>query len=200
MSDAARERAAGPEAKPLRLFIAVDVPDAVKTGLAGNVARFRDRVPQARWTRSDGWHVTLKFLGTTWPRLVEMVSAAMTAAAAEAKAFPSAVTELGAFPSAGRARVIWAGLSDPDGRFAALAGRLDDLLAEEFDTETRPLTPHLTLARLSPARDVREFAPDLVGASVPSEPFEVDRLVLYQSHLSAKGATYEPLLEALLSG
>ena len=195
----ARDRAAGPEAKPLRLFIAVDVPDAVKARLAGDVARFRGSVPQAKWTGSDGWHVTLKFLGTTWPRLVETVREAMTAAAAEVKAFPSAVTNLGAFPSPGRARVIWAGLSDPDGRFAALAKRLDDLLAEDFDAESRPFTPHLTLARLSPSRDIREFAPGLVGAAVASEPFEVDRLILYQSHLSPKGATYQPLLETPLA-
>jgi 2'-5' RNA ligase len=195
----ASDRATGPEAKPIRLFIAVDVPDAVKTKLAGDVARFRDQVRQARWTRSDGWHVTLKFLGMTWPRLVGAVSAAVTAVAAEANAFRSAVTELGAFPSPGRARVIWAGLSDPEERFAALAGRLDELLAEEFDAEQRPLTPHLTLARLNPPRDIREFAPDLLGASVASEPFEVGRLVLYQSRLSPKGATYQPLLEAPLS-
>jgi 2'-5' RNA ligase len=196
----ARDRAARPEAKPLRLFIAADVPDAVKTGLARDVARFRDRVPQARWTRSDGWHITLKFLGTTWPRLVETVGEAVTAAAAEARPFPTAVTELGVFPSPGRARVIWAGMSDPEQRFATLAGRLDELLAEEFDAETRAFTAHLTLARLSPARDIREFAPKLVGASVASEPFEVARLVLYQSHLSPKGATYQPLLEAPLAG
>jgi 2'-5' RNA ligase len=164
------------------------------------VARFRDRVPLARWTRSDGWHVTLKFLGTTWPRLVETVREAVAAAAAEANAFPSAVTELGVFPSPGRARVIWAGLSDPDGRFAALAKRLDDLLAEDFDVEERPFTPHLTLARLNPPRDIREFAPDLVGAPVASERFEVDRLVLYQSRLSPKGATYQPLMETRLAG
>jgi RNA 2',3'-cyclic 3'-phosphodiesterase len=196
----AHDRAVGPEAKPIRLFIAVEVPDAVKTKLAGEVARFRQRVPQARWTRSDGWHVTLKFLGMTWPRLVDTVSAAVTAVAAEASPFPSAVTELGVFPSPGRTRVIWAGLSDPEERFGALAGRLDELLVEEFDAEQRPLTPHLTLARLNPPRDIREFAPDLVGASVASEPFEVDHLVLYQSRLSPKGATYQPLLEAPLSG
>jgi 2'-5' RNA ligase len=196
----ARDRADQPD-KPLRLFIAVDVPDAVKTRLAGDVARFRARVPVARWTRSDGWHVTLKFLGATWPRLVETVREAVTTAAAGSNAFPSAVTELGAFPSPGRARVIWAGLSDPHGRFAALAGRLDDLLlAEDFDAEKRAFTPHLTLARLNPPRDIREFSPDLVGASVASEPFEVDRLVLYQSRLSPKGATYQPLLEAPLVG
>ena len=63
----ARDRASRPEARPLRLFVAVDVPDAVKEGLAASVAPFRDRIPGARWTGFNGWHVTVKFLGSTWP-------------------------------------------------------------------------------------------------------------------------------------
>jgi 2'-5' RNA ligase len=92
--------------------------------------------------------------------------------------------------------VIWAGLADPGSRFARLAEALDGALAEHFMAEQRAFVPHLTLARLNPARDVREFAPNLVGMPIPSEPFPVERLVLYRSHLSPRGATYEALLEA----
>jgi 2'-5' RNA ligase len=52
---------------------------------------------------------------------------------------------------------------------------------------------------MNPPRNIREFVPDLVGTPVPSEPFVVDRLVLYRSHLSPKGATYEPLITAPFS-
>jgi 2'-5' RNA ligase len=194
----ARDRAAGPEAKPLRLFVAVDVPDGIKAQLAGALAPFRDRIPGARWTRSDGWHVTLKFLGTTWPRLVETVGEAVSLAAQALPPFESSLTELGVFPGPTRARVVWAGLSDDGNRFAELAGSLDDRLEEDFTPEDRPFTPHLTLARLAPPRNLREFAPDLVGTSVASEAFPVDRLVLYRSQLSPKGATYERLLTAPL--
>jgi 2'-5' RNA ligase len=196
----ARGRIDRPEAKPLRLFVAVEIPDAVKAGLAATADHFHDLVPGARWTRSDAWHVTLKFLGTTWPRLVETVGSAMSAAAAERAPFTSRLTQLGVFPSERRAQVVWAGLDDPDARFAALAKRLDELLEEDFIAESRPFTPHLTLARLAPVRDIREFAPRLVGASIASEPFAVDRLVLYQSRLSPRGASYEALLDAPLAG
>jgi len=129
----ARDRASRPEAKPLRLFVAVDVPRAVKDALAEAAAQFRDRIPGARWTRSDGWHVTLKFLGTTWPRLVDPVRRAVTESAARAAPFETRLTEFGVFPSRRRARVVWVGLSDPEGRCAALAASLDDALAEDFD-------------------------------------------------------------------
>jgi len=190
----ARDRASRPEAKALRLFVAVDVPDDVKTSLAAALAPFRDRIPGARWTRSDGWHVTLKFLGPVWPRLIADVEAAVRAAARDGRAFSSGLTDIGVFPSARRARVVWAGLSDEEGRFPALAKRLDELLEEHVEPEHRAFTPHLTLARLVPPRDIGEFAPSLVGMGVPSRPFPVDRLVLYRSHLSPHGARYEPLL------
>lgn len=196
----ARDRASRPEAKPLRLFVAVDVPDRVKAGLAAAVAPYRDRIPGARWTNSQGWHVTLKFLGATWPRLVDEVRTSVQAAAAASRPFETNLTEMGVFPSPGRARVVWAGLEDTEGRFGPMVKRLDDLLVEHFVPEKRAFTPHLTLARLNPPRNIKEFAPDLVGTAVPSERFAIDRLVLYRSHLSPKGATYEPLLEAPLSG
>lgn len=195
----ARDRASRPEAKPLRLFVAVDVPDLVKTGLASAVEPYRERIPGARWTRSDGWHVTLKFLGATWPRLVETVREAVQTAAGRTEAFETRLTEMGVFPNPGRARVVWAGLEDTEGRFALMVKLLDDLLAEHFVPEKRAFTPHLTLARLNPPRNIREFVPDLVGTGVPSDVFPVDRLVLYRSYLSPQGASYEPLLEAPLA-
>jgi RNA 2',3'-cyclic 3'-phosphodiesterase len=200
VSPSAREVAGGrdsfPEAKPLRLFIAADIPARVKADVASAVGPYTERIPAARWTRSDGWHITLKFLGATWPRLMEEVRGAVRTVAGRTQAFETRLTEMGVFPSPGRTRVVWVGLEDAEGHFPALVKSLDDLLAENFGFEKRAFTPHLTLARLNPPRNIREFIPDLVGTSVASEPFMVDRLVLYQSHLSPKGATYESLLEA----
>jgi 2'-5' RNA ligase len=186
-------RAARPEGSPLRLFVAVDVPQAVKAELARAVEPFRRVVPGARWTSPEGWHVTLKFLGSTWPRLVEGVKEAVGGAAREAAPFPTSLTEVGAFPGPGRARVVWAGLADPEGRFASLARALDALLAPHVPPEKRPFTPHLTVARLNPPVDLRAVAPELLGLRVDSSAFTVERLVLYRSHLSPGGARYEPL-------
>ena len=189
-----------PEPKPLRLFIAVDPPSAIKDRVDAVAEPFRGRIPAARWTRRDGWHVTLKFLGATWPRLMDTVREAVSATAAGAVAFESRVTSLGCFPTPTRARVLWAGLEDPDRRFGALAGKLDELLGDLFADEQRAFTPHLTLARLAPPRNLREFVPELIGTSVGSDPFPVERLVLFRSHLSPAGARYEPIFEAPLGG
>ena len=180
-------------AKPLRLFIAVDAPEDVKEQLAVSLEPFRERVAGARWTSTGAWHVTLKFLGNTWPRLVETVRQAVAVAAGDQTPFETAITEIGAFPTAKRARVLWAGLSDPQERFTPLVAKLDELLREHFVPEKRAFTPHLTVARLNPPANVLEAVPGLAGASVSSRPFAIDRLVLYRSHLSPRGARYEPL-------
>ena len=197
---AAQGQGEGPPARSVRLFVAVNVPDDVKAVVAETIEPFRDRIPGARWTRREGWHVTLKFLGATWPRMIEPVKEAVRTAANGAAPFGTAMTVLGAFPSARRARVLWAGLSDQEGRFAALVESLDDLLVEDFTPEDRAYTPHVTVARLQTPRALDEFVPELPGLSVASRPFDVGGMVLYQSHVSRQGATYEPLLETPLTG
>ena len=196
----ARDRAARQEAKPIRLFVAVDVPDHARAALAAVVAANRDRIPGARWTRPDGWHVTLKFLGSTWPRLVDEVKAAAGSAATASERFETRLTELGVFPSARRARIVWAGVADPDGRFGRIVEDLDRRLEDYFVPEKRAFIPHLTVARLVPPRALDEFAPDLFGKPVPSKAFPVEELVLYRSHLSPAGARYEPLDRFPLGG
>src|SRR5207244_5960961 len=109
----ARDRSTQPEAKPLRLFIAADVPESARNRVAEVIGPFRDRVPVARWTKPDGWHVTIKFLGSTWPRLLGEVREAMAKAAATVEPVETSLTELGVFASVRRARVIWVGLDDP---------------------------------------------------------------------------------------
>ena len=194
----ARDRSSRPEARPLRLFIAVDVPDDVKQTMAAALGPFHERKPGMRWTSPEGWHVTLKFLGGTWPRLLGTVRAAVESAAAGATSFETELTEIGAFPTATRARVLWVGLADSRDRFTALVAELDERLREQFTPEKRKFTPHLTLARLNPPMNLRDVSPPLVGVSMRSRPFVVDRLVLYRSHLSPRGARYEPVAEAPL--
>ena len=114
--------------------------------------------------------------------------------------FETAMTELGAFPSARRARVLWAGLWTTERAVRGDRQAARRPAGRGLRAGGAAFTPHLTLARLQPPRALDEFVPDLPGLAVASRPFEVTGLVLYQSHLSRQGATYEPLLEAPLTG
>jgi RNA 2',3'-cyclic 3'-phosphodiesterase len=193
----ARDRAARPEARPLRLFVAVDVPEAEKDVVAGAVGPWRERAARGRWTPRENWHVTLKFLGSTWPRLVDWVMETVGRVAANHEVFETAVEGLGAFPSRRRARVLWAGLADVDGRFASLATDLDAALAREFREESRPFAPHLTVARFDPPASLGD---ELASEELRGRSFRVDRLVVYRSHLQRPAPRYEPLQGFPLGG
>src|SRR5439155_24364093 len=100
-------------------------------------------------------------------------------------------------PSAGRARVLWVGIEDPEGAFARLAGALDMALEEAFTRESRAFSPHLTIARSDPPWKLDEEL-----AITPIEPagFSVDRIVLFRSHLRRPAPRYEPVATFALGG
>jgi 2'-5' RNA ligase len=196
----ARNRAARPEAKPLRLFVALDPSAAAVRALDAALEPWRERFPKGRWVPAENRHITLKFLGRTWPRLVDWVHQAVREAAEQVRPFTLSFDRLGVFPGRSRARVLWIGLKDEQNSLAALAKSLDEAFADEFAPEKRGFTPHLTMARFNPPVDVRDAASDLDAFRAEAPSFRVGRLILYQSHLSPRGARYEALEEFPLRG
>src|SRR5215207_5333519 len=114
----ARDRASRPEARPLRLFVAFDIPEGIRDAVESAVSPWRERYPRAKWVPKPNQHVTLKFLGSTWPRLVDWVRDCVAQAARANDPVRTRVTVLGAFPNERRGRVLWAGLHDEDRRLA----------------------------------------------------------------------------------
>jgi 2'-5' RNA ligase len=173
----------------LRLFVAVDAPPQQIDAVERAVEELRDEFPGARWTRPESQHVTLKFLG--WvpaDALVAVESTCTTVAVTHGPAQVS-LADLGAFPSETRARVLWLGLADPAKLLHGLSADLDRALAPlGFEPEGRGYTPHLTLARFKVP--LRRTEP-LPSVTIPREPFLVQELHLYRSHLSGRGARYE---------
>jgi 2'-5' RNA ligase len=177
----------------LRLFFAVAVPAELLDSVRARSAELRNRWPDARWTAPENQHLTLKFLGATAPEHLDEVRRAGAEVAQSQPAAEVMLTELGAFPSIRRARVLWMGVSDPSGVLTALARGLSSALEPlGFVPEARPFVPHLTLARFkAPVRLNEDPSLDLEQAA-----FDVSELGLWRSHLSPKGARYE-LLESL---
>ena len=176
--------------KPLRLFAAVEIPPRVRAEVERAVAPLRERLPEAKWVRPENWHVTVKFLGRTSPQLVDRIRGACRSAASQVRKFRVELRGLGVFPRPTRARVLWVGLEDQGG-LTALARALDQELARDFPPEKRPFSAHLTVARLNPPMPLDPA--DLEAAAPEPAPFRVGELVLFRSHLSPKGARYEPL-------
>ncbi|MFY9585932.1 MAG: RNA 2',3'-cyclic phosphodiesterase [Actinomycetota bacterium] len=174
----------------MRLFVGIDMPAAVKDEIAGLIERLRvTGVPDAKWVPRDNLHVTLSFLGEV--REEGEIGPTLADAVASVRGpIPTAFDRSGAFPLARRARVLWVGLEDGEGRLVALANAVATALEPlGFPPEKRAWTPHLSLARFRVPANVSA----LVTEPVPALPFEVREATLFRSRMSRPAPVYEPL-------
>ena len=96
--------------RPMRMFVAV-VPPPEAVEHLDEFLEVRRAAAAFRWAPAEQLHVTLAFLADVPDRkLDDLRRAAGRAAATRRTPFATAVAGGGAFPNAGRARVLWAGL------------------------------------------------------------------------------------------
>ena len=176
------------DADHLRLFVALELPQAARAALVA----FRDAAADPsvwRPVAAEALHLTLAFLGRRPATDVAVIEPILRGAAGSAPrlAFAGAVL----LPPR-RARVLCAALEDRDGTLAELQARVSDGLAAAgvYVPEKRPFRAHATVARLRP----RARAPRAVEAAPDPLEFHGEALTLFVSRLHPHGARYEPLV------
>jgi len=186
----------------VRLFVAADLPDAVRARLGESRTGLAALPFDVRWTRPDGIHLTFTFLGEVPDDRVEGIRAALRASGCGGMG-PVALSAhgVGVFPGRGRPRVIWVGVTGDLAAALRVKRAIDAALAPLGVTpEERPFTPHLTIGRVTggPGGDgnaiLERYARDDFGA------FEMRAFVLYESQLGPGGARYRAIESFALGG
>jgi 2'-5' RNA ligase len=133
----------------VRLFVALQIPPAVRKNLAEFLATLRAISSEPRWVRTENLHVTLKFIGEVQAEKLGDMRAALSAVHSD-RAVALDFRGVGFFPNEKRPRVFWAGI-EASTNLARLAGDIDRALQKlGIPPEKRPFSPHLTLARFEP--------------------------------------------------
>ncbi|MBV8759846.1 MAG: RNA 2',3'-cyclic phosphodiesterase [Deltaproteobacteria bacterium] len=150
--------------------------------------RGRDAGVDFKFVAPTSYHVTLKFLGWTRdeaiPALVDALGAAVTGVAP----FRFRTARLGAFASLEKATVLWAGLEDA-AAINDVAARVEAACeALGFPREKRAFHAHVTLARLSETRAVKDVVLPL-SEQMFSES-RVDGVILFESETKPTGSVY----------
>jgi 2'-5' RNA ligase len=172
----------------MRLFIGIPLAPAVLSELSAVAARLRSNADGLRWMPSESWHITLQYLGNSDPEQYECLLARL--AEVHSRSVPVHLAELGVFDRAG---VFFADVS-PTPELVSLAGRVASATSLcGFVPEVRPFHPHITLARAKgqgrsqPLRALQQ--------RIHRQPifprFVAEAFLLYESHLSPTGSTYE---------
>ncbi|MBN1123175.1 MAG: RNA 2',3'-cyclic phosphodiesterase [Anaerolineae bacterium] len=188
-----------------RLFIAVELPTDVLDALGKTQSDLKQTIPSrmVRWTRTEGVHLTLKFLGDVASDRVGDLQDGLITAISGHEPFSLSVEGLGCFPDSKRPRVIWIGVTGDIPRLAALQKSVEQHIALlGFPTENRLFTPHLTLGRIKnhtsrddiarAGRIVEEYDLGMIAR------WRVESISLMRSQLKPDGAVYMQLLEAKL--
>lgn len=194
----AKERLKSPRA---RLFVALDVPDRVRSGIVAWGGReLRD--PALRPMGPESLHVTLAFLGYLPEKEIDRLAAII--AQTDAPGPPMELGDPVAKPSLSRARVFALPASSPE--TVSLQAELQERLvaARLYKAEKRPFWPHLTVARVRPEgggskRPMRVAKPPGALPQRLRKPFVGVRVTLYRSKLRPQGAEYAPLAQVELS-
>ena len=188
----------------IRSFIAIELPDEVRSGLSRLQAQLKaaGHAP-VKWVDPYSIHLTLKFLGNVTADRVGEITEAMAAAARGISPFQLEVRGLGAFPNLRRVQVVWVGVGGEVDQLSRLQRGIESGLAPlGFAPESREFRPHLTIARLREQVSLEErqnFGRLIAGTGFEAVyRFGVDSVSLMRSQLTREGAIYSRLSSARL--
>ncbi len=179
----------------MRTFTALEVSGQVLDSLVAFQGEIRATGADVKLVERENLHFTVKFLGEISDAQASEVRTRLQGLAL--KGAEVEVKGVGAFPSPGRARVVWAGVSPQHEALVAPAARAVIAALEGIgERDERPFRAHITLGRVRSGRNSRQLAELLAKNS--ERPFGVVRLSalkLKSSVLTPSGPIYKDLGE-----
>ena len=187
------------EGERWRVFLAIEIPDAVREALTGPLEALQPLHESIRTNPTERMHLTLHFLGHLPRPLVEQLQPALAPVRLRHHRFRLTAQGIGAFPAIARPRVLWAGITGADlPRLNALQAELGNALRTAgVRVEGERFHPHLTLGRVrrplkAPERAVlRDWSVRWGAAAFGEVP--VDQVRLMRSQLGGGPARYTTL-------
>ena len=181
-----------------RVFLAIEVPSAVREALTGPLTALEPLRDVVRINAIERIHLTLHFLGHLPRSDVEQLQPALAPVVGRHQPFRLAAEGVGAFPDIRRPRVLWAGIAGADlPKLVALQTDLGDALRTAGLTLEDRFHPHLTLGRVprplkAPERELlRDWSTQWARTSLGNLP--VGHVRLMRSQLGGGPARYTTL-------
>lgn len=201
----------------IRAFLAVELSEDLRTHIAQvqqdlkqRLARDVSKGVRISWVQPASIHLTIKFLGDTDEQLVDPLREAVSNLMKAHRAIQIPIERLGMFPHPQQPRVLWVGPFEPwergeDAKRLAVFHQAVEKWCRSFGfaTEDRPLSPHLTLARIKEGE--RQVGQALAKSGVMDRPLslgllDMESIVVMKSELRPTGSVYTKLWEVRFSG
>lgn len=174
-----------------RVFLALPLFPEFEEELKPLLEGLRRQCPEVRWISPSQAHLTLHFFGSIEATQVAGIFKLVKPIVQEKKAIQIFLRDIGGFPNAHHPRVIWAGVEGEVEALCSLQRQVEDKLAQAgFPCEERSFKAHLTLGRVRKEARGFQFGAPRFG---PTPRKTLDKIVLFQSHLTPTGAQYEAI-------
>jgi len=179
-----------------RCFIALDIPDQIRSDVGDILDRLKKHNADVKWVRVDNMHLTLKFLGKTPQKVLPKIQEYLFNVVLSYNPFYIRIYATGVFPNRKYPRVIWIGVEDSDilkRLHVDIENSMDSL---GFKKEQRSFKPHLTLGRVRSQKGVLHMVHDL--DTFKDKDFgniHVKKIKLMKSELKPQGAIYSCLYD-----
>lgn len=177
----------------MRCFIAIPIPEAIKTKLSAWLKGNRKNFPPASWVKPENYHLTLKFLGEVEETALEGLFRALEEVLISHPPGTLMPQGGGCFPHPKNARVLFYGFYEKP--LLPIVEAVETTFEKEnFPREKRAFRAHLTLARIrKPWKEkvVNHCLEKLQALSLPPLPY--DKVLWMRSTLTPQGAIYESL-------
>jgi 2'-5' RNA ligase len=186
-------------AERLRLFVAIQVPDAVREEIIRVQRELQPLAPRGvvRWAKPEQFHLTLRFLGDVPSEHVGDLRESVRAVCADAPALHLHAQGVGFFPNARSPRVIWIGVIDSENRLVDLQRKIEGAV-RPFTTEPEGerFAGHVTLGRFKQFNrlEIKELTAN--AAAMKDRMFgewTAREIEIIRSELSPTGARYTSL-------
>ena len=178
----------------MRLFLAIDFPEELKTRIARNIEILKGHIPKGiKWVDKKNLHVTFKFLGDVNERILEDIYTSVVGVTIEHTPFAISFKEAEMIPNLERPRLIWYDMIDETDSAAELFKDVDMALYDlGFSKEKRPLALHTTIGRIKFVRNIEweKISSNLIPVD---DIVQCNELTLFKSQLTSSGPIYSIL-------
>ena len=201
----------------IRAFLAVELSEELRATLATLQQELKQSIePELKrgtrisWVQPASLHLTIKFLGETDEQMIDPLRAAVEQGIGSQMAVNVPLERLGGFPRPQSPRVLWIGPSEnwekgiDAKRITEIYARIEQACEDlRFLRETKPFSPHLTVARIKTGE--RHVGVSLAQSGVLDRPIllgslAVESVALMKSELKPTGSVYTKLWSVRLSG
>jgi len=175
----------------IRLFVALKIPDVVKSEIFKYCYAASDNASDYRWEDKDKIHLTLKFIGEVQeeflPQIIDELEFIKSYSLFDCK-----ISRFGFFFRDDQAKILWCNL-ETDESIVSLVDELNDRLKKyDIEAEKRKFKGHLTLLRIK-ERVTEDFIKRFKEHKFNPIEFDANEIALIQSVLKPSGSEYKVL-------